>query len=292
MVEVLVVGASGLVGQNIVAECRTRDIAVTGTHHDTPLTSPIDTDRLDKTNRDAVDEYVRSVDPDIVVDTSAFHDVDACETQRQRAWAVNAAGTSHVAEVADLIGAHLLYLSTDYVFRGDPDRAPYTESDGVSPVNFYARTKYAGEQASMITDAHTVVRTSVVYGSERANFVTWALEKLEADNEVKIVDDQISTPTYAPDLARACVDLAADGHTGLYHAAGPKSSSRYQFTRTLATTFDIDTDLVTRISTAELGQDAVRPSDSSLDSTQLYDDIGWEIAPPTRAFERLRSTSD
>jgi dTDP-4-dehydrorhamnose reductase len=186
------------------------------------------------------------------------------------------------------VDAHLVYLSTDYVFRGDPDEAPYDERDAVAPVNYYARTKYAGEVAAAIPSTHIVLRSSVVYGQASDNFVTWALGELEVGEQVGVVDDQTSSPTYAPDLARAAIDVAEGTLTGTYHAAGPTPMTRYEFTVALAETFGHDPSAITPITTAELGQDAPRPTDSSLDSTRLYDRLGDGFREPHEGFVAMR----
>jgi dTDP-4-dehydrorhamnose reductase len=173
------------------------------------------------------------------------------------------------------------------VFPGNPDETPYVETDPVNPLNYYAETKYAAEQAARIANTATVLRPSVIYGLASDNFATWVLSELDAGNEVGIVDDQVSRPTYAPDLAEACLRIAEEGVTGLYHATGPESLSRYEFTQELARVFDYDPDLVSPITTEELGQEAPRPEDSSLDSTRLYETIETQFSSPRTAFEDM-----
>jgi dTDP-4-dehydrorhamnose reductase len=284
--QVLVIGGSGLVGANIVDAVSTSDDEVCATYNrsKTPQTDI----QLDKTDTERVQTIISDIDPDVVIDTAAFHAVDDCEHERTRAWSVNAMGTRNVATATDEVGAHFIFLSSDYVFPGQPSEAPYRESDPVLPINYYARTKYAGEQAAQIAETATVLRPSVIYGKASENFVTWALGELEDSNTIDIVDDQVSSPTYAPDLARACIEVARRDLPGLYHAAGSEQMSRYDFTRTLADVFGYEKELVSPISTAEFGQEAQRPADSSLDSTRLYDDIDYEFRQPKEAFEDLR----
>jgi len=285
---ILVIGGSGLVGSNVVAECSEKGWNVTSTSLETERGSHR---QLDKTDADATESLIREVDPDAVIDTAAFHAVDECETRRAKAWDVNAHGTRNVAVAADQVDAHALFLSTDYVFPGLPSEAPYDEADSIDPVNYYAHAKYAGEQAAKIADRSTVLRPSVIYGLDSANFVTWALGELEAGNDIDIVDDQISRPTYAPDLATACVEIVEAGQEGVFHATGPESFSRYEFTLELASAFGFETDLVSPISTAEFGQEAKRPRDSSLDSSALYETLGWEFREPIEAFEEMCTLS-
>lgn len=285
--QLLVIGGSGLVGTNIVEVGAEQGIDVQSTYHTT------DADhtelQLDKTDAERTISVIEEVEPDAIIDTAAFHDVDACETERDTAWTVNAAGTRNVAVAANAVDAHLIYLSTDYVFPGNPDDTPYTESDPVNPLNYYGETKYAAEQAAKIADTATVLRPSVIYGLASSNFVTWAMGELEDGNELRIVDDQTSAPTYAPDLAHACLEIIDDNHTGLYHATGPSSVSRYEFTVTLADVYGYDTDLITPISTEEFGQEAPRPTDSTLDSSQLYATLKHEFRTPENAFTDMRT---
>lgn len=284
--ELVVIGGSGLVGSNIVEHASNSGITVHATHQGTE-TDHTDS-QLDKTDPEQTASLIENESPDVVIDTAAFHAVDDCETDRERAWGVNAAGTRNAAVAADNVDAHYIYLSTDYVFAGDPAETPYTEDDPVVPLNYYARTKYAGEQAAQIADNATVLRPSVIYGLASSNFVTWALGELQDGNRLDIVDDQVSTPTYAPDLAQACLDVADHELTGVYHAAGPESLSRFEFTVTLAEVSGYDPHLISPITTEELGQEAPRPADSSLDSTALYDAIDDEFQRPKQAFEKIR----
>ncbi|NLV08393.1 dTDP-4-dehydrorhamnose reductase [Halomicrobium mukohataei] len=282
----LVIGGSGLVGTNIVEEAEAADIDVHATYHTTQ--SDHTGIQLDKTDPEQTATVIEDLEPDAVVDTAAFHAVDDCETARERAWRVNATGTRNAAVAADEVGAHFVYLSTDYVFPGNPTETPYVEDNPVSPLNYYAETKYAGERAARIADEATVLRTSVVYGLANENFVTWVFGELESGNEMQIVDDQVSTTTYAPDLARACVEVARGGDTGLYHAAGPVAQSRFEFTRQLAEVCGYDPTHVTPITTEEFGQEAPRPADGSLDSSRLYETIDYRFREPATAFEEMR----
>jgi dTDP-4-dehydrorhamnose reductase len=287
---ILVIGGTGLVGSNVVDTAKNRGHSVTATYHSTESThTEIE---LDKTDEDRTRRVIEDIDPDLVVDTAAFHAVDDCETKRDKAWKVNAQGTRNVAAATNTVDAHLVYLSTDYVFPGNPNETPYTESDPVNPANYYGETKYAAEQSARIADSVTILRPSVVYGLASDNFVTWVLGELKDGNEVNIVDDQTSTPTFAPDLAKACLDVGEQAITGLYHATGPESVSRYEFTLTLAEVYELETELIEPITTEELGQEADRPEDSTLDSSYLYEAIDYEFRRPEAVFQEMRTAAN
>jgi dTDP-4-dehydrorhamnose reductase len=281
---VFVIGGTGLVGSNIGRQCENADIPVRSTSRAEGGADVV----LDKTDTSETRAQITEYNPDIVIDTAAYHAVDDCEHDRDQAWSVNATGTRNVAVAADAVDAHLIFLSSDYVFSGSPEDAPYHESDPIAPCNYYGETKYAAEQAAKIANRHTILRPSVIYGLASDNFATWALGEFENRNEIGIVDDQTARPTYAPDLSSACLDVADKGITGLYHATGPESLSRYEFTIELANAYDSDPNLVDPITTEELGQEAPRPEDSSLDSSVLYQTLGYEFRTPGEAVEDMR----
>ncbi|WP_254279303.1 dTDP-4-dehydrorhamnose reductase [Haloarcula marina] len=280
----LVIGASGLVGQNVYKIAQDAGHSVTGTFRSDSNFGDV---KLDKTNRDRVESLIQDKQPDAIIDTAAFHDVDACEKQRSLAWEINVNGTWNVAQAADSVNAHLIYLSSDYVFRGDPNEAPYSEDAAVSPLNYYGQCKYAAEQAVKVAETSTIIRPSVIYGNGSTNFATWAINQLRSNNEISIVEDQVSTPTYAPDLARICIQMVIDRIAGLYHASGPTQLSRYKFTCLIAKKFNLNTDLVRPVKTENFDQDATRPKNSSLDSTNLYNEIGYQISPPSKGIEMM-----
>lgn len=283
--EVLVIGGSGLVGTNIIDICHQQGMDVCGTYFENKTQET--QVQLDKTDKEDVKELIQNEDPDLIIDTAAFHNVDECEHKRTKAFDVNAVGTRNIATEANKVDAHYIYLSTDYVFPGYPYEAPYAETDRVKPLNYYAETKYSGEQAAKIANKYTILRPSVIYGIKKPNFVTWALDELREGNEITIVDDQVSSPTYAPDIARASIDIGNKEITGTYHSTGPSSISRYEFTCILAKTYKRDDDLVKPITTEELGQDAPRPENSTLNSNKLYSKLGWDFKPPTDGFKEL-----
>jgi len=273
--DTVILGASGLVGSALVRRFGEEGLDVLGTYYTTP-TDETNT-QIDVTNEQAVSKLIADCDPDIVINAAAFVDVDACELERNRAWAVNVTGTRNAAAAAAKADAHFIYISTDYVFGGGSNEAPYVETDPPCPINYYGATKRAGEQAARIHPKSMILRSSVIYGTSSNNFLTWALAKLRDEKCLDIVDDQISSPTYAPDIAEACLRVWRQGITGLFHAAGPESLSRYEFTKRLAEAHGYDSRVVNPISTAEAGQQAARPYNSTLDSTNLYDRINYEF---------------
>lgn len=287
---ILVVGASGLLGNYIMKRFKTRGFEITGTYHTSPKKNG--NIKLSKTDEQAVSGLIQKENPDLIIDTAAFHDVDACETQRDKSWSINVTGTRNLAVAAAEEDTHFIYISTDYVFPGTPKHAPYTETDPIQPVNYYGASKYAGEQAAKIADKCTILRSSVLYGLPNQNFLTWILRNLHDNQSIDVVDDQIGSPTYAADLAEACLRVGQQNVTGLFHAGGPDNISRYEFTKELIETCGFRSKDVNPITTEELNQQAPRPFDSSLNSTKLYETIGFQFKNPAIAFEHIFNTRD
>jgi dTDP-4-dehydrorhamnose reductase len=266
----LVTGAAGQLGWD-VSTLLERDGAevVRATHASLPIE-----------DRRVVDAALDAARPDVVIHAAAMTNVDRCEEEPQVADAVNALGTQHVADAAARVGAHLLYVSTDYVFDGTATR-PYRESDDTNPVSVYGATKLDGERACP-PDA-TVVRTAWVAGAHASNFVTTVLQLCEGDGELRFVDDQRSAPTFTVDLARALAALAADRQAGCFHVTNAGDASRYELARATVALAGGDPDRVVPISTEELrpARPARRPAYSVLD-THAFRAAGYDPLPDWR----------
>lgn len=267
---VLVTGSNGLVGTKVLELLvRRPDAEPLGAYHrgrgntylgDFPWWT------LDVTVADNVERVLEQARPDVVVHTAAFTNVDEAERQREAARALNADAVGHVARGCARRGIRLVHLSTEYVFDGTA--GPYRESDPINPRGWYAQTKAAGEQ--QVIDAGgswAVARTTVVYGYAphvRANFVLWLVGKLRAGERVRIIDDQIGSPTLAENLAEMVVALAGSSESGIFHTAGADVISRLAFSQQVAAVFGLDAGLIDATTTAALGQPAPRPLKAGL----------------------------
>ena len=226
-------------------------------------------------DREAVREQARLSPPDVVAHPAAMTNVDACETHRDEAHRANADAPRWLAEVCRDRGAHLLHVSTDYVFPGDDAQpGPYAEDASPRPISYYGQSKLDGERAiaGVCGDAspYTIVRAALVYGlGRRANFVTWLAGELRAGRRVRIVRDQFNTPTIADDLAATLLWLAENQRTGIYHAAGPDLVGRHEWALAIARHFALDTSLIDWVTSAELAQPARRPLRSGLTCARL-----------------------
>jgi dTDP-4-dehydrorhamnose reductase len=233
-----------------------------------------DIDTLDVVDRTAVREAIDAFRPDIVLHGGAYTAVDACEADPDTAFAVNAIGTRNIAEAAAGVGAHLVYISTDYVFDGTLDR-PYVEWDQPNPSSVYGRSKLGGEIEvhTVAGPSATVVRTAWVNGAHGANMVKTVL-RLAAGNPdfpLRFVDDQHGCPTFTADLAQAVVRLALDRRSGTYHVTNQGETTWFGFAQATLAAAGFDPQRVEPIATSELDppRPAPRPANSRLDNTAL-----------------------
>ena len=264
----MVTGAEGQLGVELV-----RALAAQGE------VIGVDIAELDVTHPECADR-VAALGPDWVVHAAAATDVDSCEREPDVAMAVNAEGTRRVAEGCRRAGAGLVYLSTDYVFDGRKG-APYTEWDAPAPLNAYGRSKLEGEGAvRSLVSRWVIVRTAWLYGAYGKNFVKTVLAKAAAGEKLQVVDDQVGSPTYAADLARAVVLLLSRGLSGVYHVTNSGSCSWYEFTREILRLICADVVSVDRITSDELNRPARRPAYSVLENA------AWRAAglPPLRPW--------
>jgi dTDP-4-dehydrorhamnose reductase len=255
---VLVTGAGGQVGRELVEAFADGEVAA------------LDRARLDVTDRAAVLEAFDAFGPTAVVHAAAWTAVDACEDDPERALLVNAAGTRHVAEAARRVGAHLCYVSTDYVFDGTK-ADPYTEWDEANPTSSYGRSKWAGELEVAGDPDATIVRISWVCGRHGSNMVKTILRLAGEHDTLRFVDDQRGSPTFADDAAAMIHRLVADRRPGRFHVTNQGSLSWYEFAREVLESAGLDPQRVAPIATADLDppRPAPRPANSVLDNVML-----------------------
>lgn len=257
----LVTGAAGQLGTDLVAVCTAAGDDVIG----------LDRVGLDISDRSAVLAAVTSIAPDAVVNCAAWTAVDACEGDPELALAMNGTAVRWLAEACHRAGAHLVTVSTDYVFDGELDRA-YHEWDEPGPQSIYGITKLIGEKEALaLGPAASVVRTSWVCGVNGSNMVKTIMRLADQHPELAFVADQIGHPTFTHDLAPVLRRIALDRLSGVVHATNQGAVSWYEFARSVVQAMGKDPDMVRPISTAELQppRPAPRPTNSVLDNAVL-----------------------
>ena len=222
---VAVIGANGQLGCDVCA-------AFSAGGHDV---LPLNHDTADIVDYVSTSARLGQAKPDLIVNTAAMHNVEACEAAPLKAFEVNGLGVKNLAMAANGLGSTLLHMSTDYVFDGSK-QAPYVESDCPMPLNVYGNTKLAGEYfVRTLARKHFVIRVSGLYGANpcRAkggdNFVRLMLRLSKERDEIRVVDDEVLTPTYTVDVARQLVAMSRSDRYGLYHATAQGSCSWYRF---------------------------------------------------------------
>jgi dTDP-4-dehydrorhamnose reductase len=237
-----------------------------GLEHDVLAT---DVHNMKVDDRDAVLHTFMAFRPELVLHGGALTAVDLCESEIDLAYAVNAVGTRNVVEAASLVGAHVVYVSTDYVFDGSSPR-PYREWDQPNPASVYGASKLGGERE--LRPGSTIVRTSWVSGAHGANMVRTALRLAGGDGELRFVDDQQGSPTFTADLAPAIVTLGLDRRPGIFHVTNSGSTTWWGFVRAVLEEAGADPERVKPITTADLDSSrypAPRPANSVLDNMAL-----------------------
>jgi dTDP-4-dehydrorhamnose reductase len=258
-VRILVTGAAGQVGARVVGALDDHH-EVLGAGHDV----------LDITDREQVEQVVAEFAPDAVVNASAMTNVDACERDPERAFAVNALGVRHLAVATARRGAHLVHVSTDYVFDGVATR-PYDEWAAVNPVSEYGRSKLGGElEVERHAASWATVRTSWVFGRRGTDLVSWAFGAFDRGELDGVLADQVSIPTYAPDLAVLLARFAVERRQGLFHVtSGSEAVTRHELIVTALRARGDDPSKVAPIDAADLDRPAARPPMSALDNRAL-----------------------
>ncbi|MCU1448953.1 MAG: dTDP-4-dehydrorhamnose reductase [Acidimicrobiales bacterium] len=255
LMRVLITGAGGALGQELVAAFADDDVVACGSS-------------LDVGDRDQVLQALGHARPDTVVHAGAWTDVDGCEADRDRAFRVNALGTRHVVAGARLAGARVCYFSTDYVFDGEAGR-PYVEWDAPNPRSVYGMSKRGGELE--VGPEDVVVRTSWLSGRTGRNFVRTIIERARTGQTSDVVDDQHGCPTFTEDLAGATRRLAVGRYAGVFHVTNQGITTWFELARETVELAGLDPDLVRPIPTAELQppRAAPRPRYSALDNAAL-----------------------
>ena len=275
----LVTGGNGLLGTKLLELClaggAVRPISLSRHPCSNRFLGEFEFHQLDLTDGAAVETLLQRVRPRFVVHTAAMTDVDGCERQPEAAWQGNVVAAENVGHACHTVGAHMVHLSTEYVFDGRA--GPYSEDDPTNPISVYGRTKLEGERAvrAHYPDA-VVARTTILYGQApnvRANFVLWLIGQLRQGSAVRVVEDQIGSPTLAENLAEMCLALALGRASGVYNTVGADVIGRYAFAQQVAEVFELPIDLIQPISTASLNQPAPRPLRAGLKMDKLRCDF-------------------
>ena len=278
----LVIGAKGMLGRDLMGVLHSSfpDDEVVGW----------DIEEIDIQKEEESLFRIEKLRPDILIHVAAYTDVDGCERDEEKAFAVNAEGTKYVALAASRCRAKMVYLSTDYVFDGNK-MEPYVESDLPHPLNVYGRSKLLGEQyAQELVKDGLIIRTQWLYGRHGKNFVASILQQARVKRALSIVSDQIGSPTYTADLAKAISVLIQFDAQGIFHVANSDRCTWYTFGQAILNLSRMDEVKVIPISSEELGRPAVRPSYSVFNCQKLKEKTGLTLRPWSEALKDYLTT--
>jgi len=283
MKRILVIGAKGMLGRDLVETLRTSfpGDEITGW----------DVEEIDIQEERSTVTRIKNLEPGVIVNVAAYTDVDGCELNEKKAFAINAEGVKHVALGAVRCGAKVVTLSTDYIFDGKKG-SPYVEEDPPNPLNVYGRSKWKGEQyVQELAKDPLIIRTQWLYGKHGKNFVASILRQAREKASLSVVNDQIGSPTYTVDLSHAIALLIERKARGIFHVANNDSCTWYHYARRILELSGIEGAKVVPVSSKELAYPAVRPAYSVLDTQKLKREAGLTLRPWTEALKDYLSSN-
>ncbi|MCW5911516.1 MAG: SDR family oxidoreductase [Cyclobacteriaceae bacterium] len=279
---ILITGANGLLGYKLVQLLAGKaGVTTIATARKKPADLPtaVRFAELDITSKGQTLHVIASAKPDVVIHAAAMTQVDQCETEREKCWNANVHGVEYVLNACAQTNAHLVYVSTDFIFDGS--HGPLDETAVPNPVNYYGESKLAGErlvQQSKISWA--ILRTVLVYGAtpdmSRSNIVLWVKKSLEEGKQINVVNDQWRTPTLAEDLAMGCYLAATQKATGIYHISGSEMMTPYDIAMATARFFKLDPSLIKPADSSTFTQPAKRPPKTGFIISKAVHDLGYK----------------
>ena len=279
---VLITGSNGLLGQKIVKQllnARVPFIASSQGENRNPDCPEEVYRKMDISSQIEISTVFQEIKPTHVIHTAAITNVDYCELNPELCYAINVDATSILINEAIGINAHFQLLSSDFIFDGK--NGPYTETDTPNPLSHYAKSKWQAEQLLHLGSYKnwSIVRTIIVYGQghqlSRSNLILWAKESLLAQREISVIDDQFRAPTWADDLAWACIRICQLGKLGVYNACGPETLSIFDIVLRIARFYNCDETLIKKTNSTHLNQAAKRPPKTGLVLTKSFNEFGY-----------------
>lgn len=252
--KILITGSNGMLGHDLIEVLKDK--------HELLLTT---SKTLDITDGDSVMDFIVKSNPDIVINSAAYTDVDGCESNPDLAYNVNGEGVKNLALACREVDCPLVHISTDYVFNGQNDR-PWVEDDEIGPISIYGKSKLEGEEhIKEILEKYFIVRTAWLYGVNGRNFPRTMLELAQNHSEITVVYDEVGTPTYTPDLAKGISELIETDYYGTYHLTNSGNCSWCEFARYIFEVADVDVNVIP-VTASEFARPAPRPSYSVLEN--------------------------
>jgi len=286
MKTVLITGSNGLLGQKLVQQLHAKPnyklIATSKGANRISSIAGFVYEQVDITDPDQVKNVFAKHQPDILINTAAMTNVDACEDDKKGCWEMNVNAVEYLLAESEKYGTHFIHLSTDFVFDGE--NGPYSESDLPKPLSYYGESKFASEKVLQNSEYKNwaIARTIIVYGlveqMSRSNIVLWAKGALEKGDPINVVDDQFRSPTLAIDLAKGCIFIADKQAKGVYHLSGKDLMSILELVNRVADFFKLDKSSISAIKSITLNQTAKRPPKTGFVLDKAIRELGYNPA--------------
>lgn len=289
MKKILVTGSNGLLGQKLVYKLKNHNtyqlIATARGENRLVNKDGYVYETMDITNQQEVDAVITKHKPDVIINTAAMTNVDACETEKENALNMNTRSVAYQVQALEKLrktdpsyNPHYIHLSTDFIFDGT--HGPLDESEKPNPLSYYAETKLEAENIVMASSLKwAIARTVLVYGivdnMSRSNIVLWVKGNLEQGKVINVVDDQFRTPTLAEDLADGCILIAEKGASGIYNISGKDYMSILELANRVADYYKLDKSLIKPSKSADIKQPAKRPPITGFIIDKAINDLGY-----------------
>ena len=261
--KILVTGSAGLVGHQLVKDLSSSH-KVFSCYNKSKSEFGIPT-KMDLLNHEMISNVLPEIKPDVVIHLGAMTGVDSCEKEESMAFDINTKATQIIAEQCSILDNFLIYVSTDYVFDGNSSM--YHEDASPNPLSIYGKSKLGGEKmVQEFSSNWCIARTSTPFGTHptKKSFPTWIIENVKQKKQVNIVTDQITSPTYVPNLCQMLMEISEKNINGIIHTSGATSISRYKMAELIFEKFNLDKTLLKAVSSDEMNWIAKRPKNSSL----------------------------
>ncbi|MFD2568220.1 SDR family oxidoreductase [Pseudotenacibaculum haliotis] len=248
---------------------------------------------IDITSEQDLSDCLLNIQPDFIINTAAMTNVDACEDHKEECDLLNVEAVRYLAEISEKINAHLIHISTDFIFDGT--QGYYKETDEANPLSYYGLSKLRSEEILLNSSIDfTILRTILVYGKvfdmSRNNIVLWVRSMLQDKKEITIVDDQFRMPTYVEDLAMACKISIDKRAKGIFNISSNELLSIYEIAQQIADAFELDKELIKPISTSTLNQRAPRPPKTGFNLSKTNNELGFYPKSFREDLQRFKQT--
>lgn len=289
---IIVLGANGFTGRRILKRLASQPkhtLLACSLHQDILLEEGYRFETLNILDYKSTDALLNSFQPEVIVNASALSVVDYCEQHQEEAYAMNVSAVKHLAEYSHANSCRLIHLSTDFVFDGTASKA-YEETDTPNPINYYGKTKRWGEEAiEQICNDYAIVRVEVVYGKpfvgQHGNIVHLVKSRLENGQSIRVVSDQLRSPTWVEDIAFAIESLLSSKHQGIYHICGGETLSVADIAFRVAKHFQLDTSLIQPVTTEEMNEATPRPLFSPMSTDKAFQTFGYQPSKLEEGFK-------